>query len=82
MKKRDFVEYDGEDEDMIDEDEDFSSSDDDLDLDDDSLLSNGEIRARRTWRDTEKYKEMRELHKLINDELYSGFDYDEFEEEG
>ena len=81
MKKRDLVDYDGDGDDMMDDEEDFNDSDDDLELQDDALLSAGEIRARRTWRDTEKYKEMRELHKLINDELYSGFDYNELEED-
>ena len=32
----------------------------------------GSVRIRRTWRDTEKYKEMRDLYKIINDELYTG----------
>lgn len=37
---------------------------------------------KRTWRDTEKYREMRELYKIINDELYTGIcDEDFFESE-
>ncbi len=48
----------------------------------DALLTEEEIvQSRRTWRDTEKYKEMRELYKIINDKLYIGFDLEEFLED-
>ncbi|MBI4005177.1 MAG: hypothetical protein HY356_00805 [Gammaproteobacteria bacterium] len=55
-----------------------------LDLDDEDKKpvkhQAGAVRFRRTWRDTEKYKEMKELYKIINDELYTGFLEDEFDE--
>ncbi|HSR62659.1 MAG TPA: hypothetical protein VLN56_04565, partial [Gammaproteobacteria bacterium] len=40
--------------------------DEDISLDDDAA------RVKRTWRDTERYMEMRELYRIINDELYTG----------
>jgi len=81
IKEREFTEFD--DDEMLVEDD--SLIDSDLDIVDDStddLLAEEEIaQSRRTWRDTEKYKEMRELYKIINDELYTGFDAEEFLED-
>ena len=81
IKEREFTEF--EDDEMLVEGESLIESD--LDIVDDStdaLLAEEEIiQSRRTWRDTEKYKEMRELHKIINDELYSGFNVEEFLED-
>jgi len=81
IKEREFAEFD--DDEMLEEGEGLMESD--LDIVDDStgaLLAEEEIvHSRRTWRDTEKYKEMRELYKIINDELYTGFDAEEFLED-
>lgn len=81
IKEREFTEF--EDDEMLVEGD--SLIDSDLDIEDDStneLLTAEEIvQSRRTWRDTEKYKEMRELYKIINDELYTGFDAEEFLED-
>jgi len=78
IKEREFTEF--EDDEMLVEGESLIESD--LDIVDDStgaLLAEEEIiQSRRTWRDTEKYKEKRELYKIINDELYTGFDAEEF----
>ncbi|MBM2830005.1 MAG: hypothetical protein HW411_795 [Gammaproteobacteria bacterium] len=55
-----------------------------LDLDDEDEKSlkhrGGHVRLRLTWRDTEKYKEMRELYRIINDELYTCSLENEFSE--
>jgi hypothetical protein len=81
IKEREFTEFD--DDEMLVEGDRLIDSD--LDIVDDStdeLLAEEEIvQSRRTWRDTEKYKEMRELYKIINDELYTGFDAEEFLED-
>lgn len=79
IKEREYNEYDSED-DVMEEDEGFIDSDLDIDSDEtEGLLADEDsIRFRRTWRDTEKYKEMRELYKIINDELYTGFDEEDF----
>ena len=71
------TEYTGYDEELLDEEEDFV--DPDLVADeDDSLLAEQDPGYKRTWRDAEKYKEIKELYKIINDDLYTGFDVDEF----
>ena len=78
IKEREFVEYDEE---AI-EDEGFIASE--IEVADDSeelLLGEDTFRARRTWRDTEKYREMRELYKIINDELYTGIYEEDINEE-
>lgn len=81
IKEREFTEF--EDDEMLVEGD--SLIDSDMDIVDDSadaLLAEEEIvESRRTWRDTEKYKEMRELYKIINDELYTGFDAEEYLED-
>ena len=72
IKESDYTEYDDE---LLDEEEDFIDSDM---TDEDGLLDELDPGYKRTWRDAEKYKEMRELYKIINDDLYTGFDEDEF----
>lgn len=80
IKEREFTEFD--DDEMLEEGEGLIESELDLDDSTDALLAEEEIvHSRRTWRDTEKYKEMRELYKIINDELYTGFDAEEFLED-
>jgi hypothetical protein len=75
IKETEYSEYDDE---LLDEEEDIV----DLDLADeevDDLLEEEETPGfKRTWRDAEKYKEIRELYKIINDDLYNGFDEDAF----
>lgn len=74
IKETEYKDYDDE---LLDDEEDFI--DPDLtDEDEDRLLDEHDPGYRRTWRDAEKYKEMRELYKIINDDLYNGFDEDEF----
>jgi len=73
IKESDYTEYDDE---LLDEEEDFIDSDM---TDEDGLLDELDPGYKRTWRDAEKYKEMRELYKIINDDLYTGFDEDEFQ---
>ena len=82
IKEREYSEYDDEDA-VMEDDDDFIDSDLEIEGEEaDPLMADEEsIRFRRTWRDTEKYKEMRELYKIINDELYTGFDAEEFLED-
>lgn len=79
IKEREFDDFEDEGP-AMDEDEDYIDSE--VNLDDgesDSLLTDADnFQSRRSWRDTEKYKEMRELYKIINDELYTGFDSEEY----
>ncbi len=71
-KERDYDDYDEDDDSIVDDDiQDIT--DDEIELDDTAFLTKSHQEA-RTWRDAEKYKEMMELNKLINDELYIGFD--------
>lgn len=79
IKEREFTDFD--DESLLEESEDLTETD--LDMADEAadLLEEEIVQSRRTWRDTEKYKEMRELYKIINDELYIGFDIEEFLED-
>jgi hypothetical protein len=80
IKEREFTEFD--DDEMLEEGEGLMESDLDIEDSADALLAEEEaVHSRRTWRDTEKYKEMRELYKIINDELYTGFDAEEFLED-
>ncbi len=79
IKERDYSTYENEEE-LVEEGEEFVEPEIDLD-DDEALLEEEGPQSRRTWRDTEKYKEMRELYKIINDDLYNGFDTDEFEDD-
>lgn len=82
IKEREFVDFDDSDEEDIMENDAFNEGDMDIsDQDDDLLPESDGIRAARTWRDTEKYREMRELYRIINDELYIGFNAEEFTEE-
>lgn len=76
-KHTQFAEFDDGDP-MIDED--FDDSEIEMEEEDGDMLLSSELPAgyKRSWRDTEKYKEMRELYKLINDELYTGFDDSDF----
>ena len=81
IKEREYTEYD-EEEIMEEGGEGFADNTElDLEEDDEALLEDDVPQSRRTWRDTEKYKEMRELYKIINDDLYNGFDTDEFLED-
>ncbi|OGT63643.1 MAG: hypothetical protein A3I13_05505 [Gammaproteobacteria bacterium RIFCSPLOWO2_02_FULL_47_50] len=80
IKEREFTDFD-DDESLLEESEALTETD--LDIADGAadLLEEEIVQSRRTWRDTEKYKEMRELYKIINDELYIGFDIEEFLED-
>ena len=77
MKHTKYTEFDDGDAMM---DDDFNDSDIDIDAGDEELLVSPEnVPAyKRSWRDTEKYKEIRELYKLINDELYTGINDSDF----
>jgi hypothetical protein len=82
IKEREYVNYDDKDDGTMMDDDAFIDTDLDISEQDEGLLSSDNIfRAIRTWRDTEKYREMRELYKIINDELYTGFYEEEFIEE-
>ena len=82
IKEREFVDFDEDDDDDMIENDAFNDTDIDISEQDEDLLSGDDsFRATRTWRDTEKYREMRELYKIINDELYTGFYEEEFTEE-
>ena len=82
IKEREYTNYD-DDESLLKEAEEFVESDLKVSEEEpDTLLEDEEIvRFRRTWRDTEKYKEIRELYKVINDDLYTGFEAEEFPED-
>ena len=82
-KNHEYEDYPDDEEETLDL-EDLTDSEIDLDdVDDKSLKQRaGHIRFRRTWRDTEKYKEIRELYKIINDELYTGAFEERFFDEG
>ena len=74
-KETEYTDYDDE---LLDDEEDFIEADL-TDEDEDVLMEDEEDPAfKRNWRDAEKYKEIRELYKIINDDLYTGFDEDEF----
>ena len=77
MKERDYPDY--EEEDALRDSEDITDPGLEFDGGRGELPDNRPLnhRFRRTWRDTEKYREMRELYKMINDELYTGFFYPE-----
>ena len=80
IKEREFTEFD--DDEILEEGEGLIEAD--LAIDDGAkalLAEEAIVQSRRTWRDTEKYKEKRELNKIINDELYTGFDVEEFLED-
>lgn len=82
IKEREFVDFDEDDEEDMMENDPFNEEVIDIsEEDDDALPENDNFRATRTWRDTEKYREMRELYRIINDELYNGFNEEEFSEE-
>jgi len=78
IKEREYSDYDDS---LLEESEDLAESDLDIADGEADLLAEEIVQSRRTWRDTEKYKEMRELYKIINDELYIGFDIEEFLED-
>lgn len=78
IKEREYSDYDDS---LLEESEDLAESDLDIADGEADLLAEEIVQSRRTWRDTEKYKEMRELYKIINDELYIGFDVEEFLED-
>jgi hypothetical protein len=78
IKEREYSDYDDS---LLEESEDLVESDLDIADGEAELLAEEIVQSRRTWRDTEKYKEMRELYKIINDELYIGFDVEEFLED-
>lgn len=77
MKHTQYADFDDGDA-MIDDD--LVDSDIDIETEDNDILQSTEppLGYRRSWRDTEKYKEMRELYRLINDELYTGFNDSDF----
>jgi hypothetical protein len=80
IKETDFTEY-SEEEPLLDDEDELVGPE--LPVEDEDVLLDGEesVYLRRTWRDTEKYNEMRELYKIINDDLYTGFEEDEFPDE-
>lgn len=54
-------------------DDELTDGDCGLNFDDEDISLDGDAaRVKRTWRDTERYMEMRELYRIINDELYTG----------
>lgn len=71
MKPVQYTDYEDDDAMM---DDDYDDADIDIDGDDEDMLHKEDtpMNYKRSWRDTEKYKEMRELYRLINDELYTG----------
>ena len=71
IKNRDFLDY-GEDAPMLDDDA-LPEIESDVNDEGSIIDLDADVSYRRTWRDTEKYKEMRELHKIINDDLYTGY---------
>ena len=79
IKETEYTEYDDK---LLDDEEDFLEPEV-ADNDEEGLLDDEEDPGyKRTWRDAEKYKEIRELYKIINDDLYTGFDEEEFPDEG
>ena len=82
IKEREYTNYD-DDKSLLEEAEEFVESELQVNAEDpDALLEDEEtVRFRRTWRDTEKYKEVQELYKIINDDLYTGFEAEEFPED-
>lgn len=77
IKHTQFADY--EDDNAMIDDDDFDGSGIELDAEDDDVhLSTESSGYKRSWRDTERYKEIRELYKLINDELYTGFNNSDF----
>ncbi len=81
MKERDYPDY--EEEDALLDSEDINEPELEFDGGKGDLpeYRPQTLRFRRSWRDTEKYREMRELYKMINDELYTGFYPEEFLED-
>ena len=78
IKETEYTEYDDK---LLDDEEDFLEPEV-ADDDEEGLLDDEEDPGyKRTWRDAEKYKEIRELYKIINDDLYTGFDEEEFPDE-
>ena len=79
IKETDHADYDDE---LLDDEEDYIEPD--LMEEDEEGLGEDEADPgfKRNWRDAEKYKEVQELYKIINDDLYSGFDKDEFLDDG
>ena len=78
IKGTEYTEYDDK---LLDDEEDFLEPEV-ADDDEEGLLDDEEDPGyKRTWRDAEKYKEIRELYKIINDDLYTGFDEEEFPDE-
>lgn len=81
IKNTEYSEY--ENEFLEEEEEDFEENDLTEEEEEELLESDQNPGYKRNWRDAEKYKEMRELYKIINDELYTGFDEDDYmDEEG
>jgi len=74
IKETEYTNYDDK---LLNDEEDFIDPDM-TDEDEDGLLADQDPGYKRTWRDAEKYKEMRKLYKIINDDLYTGFDEEEF----
>jgi len=69
VKEPDYEEF--RDDDVLDDD--FAESDGEIGLEDEDIsLADDAARVKRSWRDTERYMEMRELYRIINDELYTG----------
>lgn len=76
MNDRDYDEY--EDDDSIMEDDVTDYNETDSEFSEIPFLAKMQQQATRTWRDAEKYKELKELNRLINDELYVGFNARDF----
>ena len=78
IKETEYSEYNDN---LLEDEEDFLESEL-TEEDDEELLDDEDVPGyKRTWRDAEKYKEIRELYKIINDDLYTGFDEEEFPDE-
>jgi len=77
MKQDQDSDYDSYDDNEDNLNDDITDSDD-SDMGSELFLIKSAQQGSRNWRDAEKYKEMKELNRLINDELYNGFDVGEY----
>lgn len=76
IKESEYTEYKDE---LLDDDDEDIFDPDMSDDDKEDLLDEQYPGYKRTWRDAEKYKEMRELYRIINDDLYTGLDENEIQ---
>lgn len=79
IKNTEYSEY--ENEFLDEEEEDFDETELNEEEEGGLLDTDQNLGYKRNWRDAEKYKEMRELYNIINDDLYNGFDEDDYLDE-